>query len=122
MATIYTVRFGGGYAPNGGQLALFTANDQAVWVLRDVRLAHLGGAAADMYIAIAAGSVLTPIARSQVSALGVLSFVGRQVLEPGDILYGSSSGQPFAALATGYRLQLPTAVQFSLPGLTEGRG
>jgi len=104
MARVYSVRLLGGGATDGLGA---TCPENVRWVVRDAQLYYDGASGADQYNLSVVG--IGPIMYGTATAdkAEIFEWQGRQVVNPGEELYFSSSTANWYVLVSGYALTLP---------------
>jgi hypothetical protein len=109
--SIYTARLGAfeiASAPGGWNSVFTVPNDGNTYVLRDIVLQNQSGASALLVAGIEVSGLTSEVwvlGGTAVAASSILTWQGRQVLLPGDVLQVYvAAGNAAACLFTGYKL------------------
>jgi len=107
---VFTRRFGKVSANTAASWLIFEANDQYVWIVRDVVIHNASSTAATLAVFIQAGLIGYTLLQEESVASGLtLHWEGRQEILPGELLMGYANVAPWDAIATGYALTPATA-------------
>src|SRR5215468_5183643 len=103
-APVFTRRLGGTAAHGPGAAVLFTADDARIYVLRDIVISSNVLVPANIQLFITFSGTQQAFLRHEPAwaTLDPIHWEGRQVIEPGEQLFGFCDQDNWSALVTGW--------------------